>query len=268
MLDVRQITLWEKKTVATGHTTVQKNTGRTRNTRKNTGCQATVSTKSAALGNTTSKLIPLCSSTPLKRKAVSPDRQPKRSLLEFPSFQESVTSFNIADPDDSTYLPSMSELFDTTSEQVPTKPPQETVKYLIYEECLLEPYKICPTCSSVCNVIKVVKGTFLSVTQKCLHQSCSYTRQWKSQPLLGSSPPGNLHLSAVVYYTGSSFIQINKVLSGMHVRTFSRMTHRNHVHCVLPIFIRVLLVNSTTQEGMTTLLCFPRYPQHQETKHL
>lgn len=188
-----------------------------------------------AVGNTTSKLFPLCSSTPLKRKAVSPDRPPKRSLLEFPSFQESVTSFNIADPDDSTYLPSMSQLFDTTSEQVPTKPPQDIVKYLIYEECLLELFKICPTCSSVCNVIKFVKGTFLSVTQKCLHQSCSYTRQWKSQPLLGSSPAGNLHLSAAVYYTGSFFIQINKVLNAMHMRTFRRMTHRNHVrNYILP----------------------------------
>ncbi|XDV11893.1 hypothetical protein PO909_000688 [Leuciscus waleckii] len=194
---------------------------------KNTDSQATVATKSVAVGNTTSKLLPLCSSTTLKRKAVSPDRPPKRSLLEFPSFQESVISLNMADPDD---LPSMSESVDTTSEQAPTKPPQDMVKYLIFEECLLELFQICPSCSRVCKVIKFVKGTFLSVTQKCLHQSCSYTREWKSQPLLGSSPAGNLHLSAAIYYTGSSFIQTNKVLNAMHVRTISRMMHRNHVH--------------------------------------
>lgn len=198
--------------------------------RKNTDSQATVATKSVAVGNTTSKLLPLCSSTTLKRKAVSPDRPPKRSLLEFPSFQDSVISFNMADPDDSTFLPSMSGLGDTTSEQAPTRPPQDMVKYLIYEECLLELFKICPTCSRVCKVIKFVKGTFLSVTQKCLHQSCLYTREWKSQPLLGSSPAGNLHLSAAVYYTGSSFIQTNQVLNAMHVRTFNRMMHRYHVH--------------------------------------
>ncbi|XP_051727731.1 uncharacterized protein LOC127500556 isoform X3 [Ctenopharyngodon idella] len=203
---------------------------RTLSSGKNTGSQAMVAMRSVAVGNTTSKLPPLCSSTPLKRKAVSPDRPPKRPLLEFPSFQESVNGFNMADPDDSTCLPSMSELVDTTSERAPTKTPQDMVKYLVYEDCLLELFKICPTCSSVCKVVTFVKGTFLSVTQKCLHQSCSYTRQWKSQPLLGSSPAGNLHLSAAVYYTGSSFIQTNKVLNAMHVRTFTRMSHRNHVH--------------------------------------
>lgn len=95
--------------------------------------------------------------------------------------------------------------------RAPTKPVQHMVKYLVYEECLLELFKLCPTCSSVCKIETFVKGTFLSVTQKCLNQSCFYTRQWKSLPLLGSSPAGNLHLSAAVYYTGSSFLQTNKV---------------------------------------------------------
>ncbi|XP_074544649.1 uncharacterized protein LOC141804189 [Halichoeres trimaculatus] len=123
----------------------------------------------------------------------------------------------------------MSDSVDTTSEQAPNKPVQDMVKYLVYEECLLELFKICPNCSTVCKVETFVKGTFLSVTQTCLHQSCFFSRKWKSQPLLGSCPAGNLHLSAAVYYTGSSFIQTNKVLNAMHMRTFSRMTHRNHV---------------------------------------
>ncbi|XP_039522037.1 uncharacterized protein LOC120475417 [Pimephales promelas] len=198
-----------------------------------TGSQATVVTRSATMTNTTSLLPLLCSSSTLKRRAGSPDRPSKRPLLEFPSFQESVMGFNTADPDDS----SMSELVDTTSEQAPTKPPQDMVKYLVYEECLLELFKTCPTCSSVCKVIKFVKGTFLSVTQKC--QSCSYSREWRSQPLLGSSPAGNLHLSAAVYYTGGSFMQTNQVLNALRVRTFSRTTHRNHVrNFILPSVLR------------------------------
>ncbi len=92
-----------------------------------------------------------------------------------------------------------------------TKRPQDMVKYLVYEECLLDLFKVCPTCSRDCKVHTFVKGTFLSVTQTCLHQSCLYNRQWKSQPLLGSYPAGNLHLSAAVYYTGSSFVQTIKV---------------------------------------------------------
>ncbi|XP_057195137.1 uncharacterized protein LOC130557432 isoform X2 [Triplophysa rosa] len=203
---------------------------RTLNNRNTTGSQATVATRSVAVGTSTSKLLPICSSTPFKRKAVSPERPPKRPLLEFPSFEESETSFNMADPDDCTYLPSMSELVDTTSEKASTKTSQDMVKYLVYEDRLLELFKICPTCSRVCKAVTFIKGTFLSVTQKCLHQSCLFTREWKSQPLLGSTPAGNLHLSAAVYYTGSSFLQTNKVLNAMHVRTFTKMTHRNHVH--------------------------------------
>lgn len=95
--------------------------------------------------------------------------------------------------------------------RTPTKTLQDMVKYLVYEECLLDLFKICPTCSRDCQVHTFVKGIFLSVTQKCLYQSCLYTRKWKSQPLVGSCPAGNLHLSAAVYYTGSSFIQTNKV---------------------------------------------------------
>ncbi|XP_056619487.1 uncharacterized protein LOC130433578 isoform X2 [Triplophysa dalaica] len=91
-----------------------------------------------------------------------------------------------------------------------TKTPQDMVKYLVYEDRLLELFKICPTCSRVCRAVTFINGTFLSVTQKCLHQSCLFTREWKSQPLLSSTPAGNLHLSAAVYYTGSSFIQTNK----------------------------------------------------------
>uniref|UniRef100_A0A671W0Z0 THAP-type domain-containing protein n=1 Tax=Sparus aurata TaxID=8175 RepID=A0A671W0Z0_SPAAU len=193
------------------------------------GSQATASTKSVTLGDTTFQFLPLQSSTPLKRKAKPENPPTKRPHLEFPSIPESEPSVSFVDPDDSSYLP-MSEPLDTTSEQAPTKPVQDMVKYLVYEECLLELFKICPTCSTVCKIETFVKVTFLSVTQKCLHQSCFYSRQWKSQPLLGSSPAGNLHLSAAVYYTGSSFIQTNKVLNAMHVRTFSRMTHHNHVH--------------------------------------
>ncbi|XP_073337224.1 uncharacterized protein [Pagrus major] len=119
--------------------------------RNSTGSQATVSTKSVAVGDTTFQFLPLQSSTPLKQKAVPENPPTKRPHLEFPSIQESEPSVSFVDPDDSSYLP-MSESVDTTSEQAPTKPVQDMVKYLVYEECLLELFKICPTCSTVCKV--------------------------------------------------------------------------------------------------------------------
>uniref|UniRef100_A0A672JS98 Uncharacterized protein n=1 Tax=Sinocyclocheilus grahami TaxID=75366 RepID=A0A672JS98_SINGR len=158
------------------------------------GSQATVATRSVAVGNTTSRLVPLCSSTPLKRKAVSPYRPQKCSLLEILICNKSFFVVFFVN-------------------RAPTKIQQDMVKYLVDEECLLDLFKICSTCSRVCKVVTFVKVTFLSVTQKCLQQCCSYNRQWKSQPLLGSYPAGNLHLSAAFYYTYSSFIQTNKVFN-------------------------------------------------------
>ncbi|KAL7406534.1 hypothetical protein ABVT39_021764 [Epinephelus coioides] len=82
------------------------------------GSQATVATRSVAVGNNTSQFLPLCSSTPQKRRAGRDDGpQAKRSLLECPSLQESDVTSVSADPDDSSYLPSISSLDDTISDQ-------------------------------------------------------------------------------------------------------------------------------------------------------
>ncbi|XP_064191596.1 uncharacterized protein LOC135254919 [Anguilla rostrata] len=87
-------------------------------------------------------------------------------------------------------------------------------------------FETCPTCRMRCQVQKIVRGTFLSVDQSCLH--CLYNRKWMSQPLLGSTPAGNLQLSAAILFSGSSFIQTNKVLNTMRVKTISSATF--HVH--------------------------------------
>jgi len=52
-------------------------------------------------------------------------------------------------------------------------------------------------------------GTFVAFTQQC--EKCQYNRQWQSQPIVGSTPVGNLILSAATYFTGGSFVQLQKV---------------------------------------------------------
>ncbi len=82
------------------------------------GSQATVVTKTVAVGDTTSNVFGFLHSTPLKRKAPPPDDpQRKCPVLELSSFQECDISSSFADPDDSTFLPSMSDCADTTCEQ-------------------------------------------------------------------------------------------------------------------------------------------------------
>lgn len=98
----------------------------------------------------------------------------------------------------------------------PVTPTQD--KYIVYEDCLLSLFRECPTCGRSCEITKFVRGTFLSINQKC--HFCEYGRKWDSQPIIGSTPAGNIHLSAAVYFTGSSFIQMNKVWLGCFTINF------------------------------------------------
>lgn len=93
-------------------------------------------------------------------------------------------------------------------DDVPT-PTHQTKKYLVYESSLMELFSVCPVCTWACDVKTSQMGTFLSVEQQCTH--CEHRRRWNSQPLLGSTPAGNLHLSAAVYLSGASFVKIEKV---------------------------------------------------------
>jgi hypothetical protein len=80
---------------------------------------------------------------------------------------------------------------------------------MVYESCIMELFNACPVCTRACEVTTQRLGTFLSVKQQCPH--CTFGRRWNSQPILGSTPAGNLHLSAAVYLSGASFLKIEKV---------------------------------------------------------
>lgn len=88
-------------------------------------------------------------------------------------------------------------------------PTHQIKKYIVYESSLMELFAVCPVCTRACDVKTRKMGTFLSVEQRCPH--CEYHRQWNSQPILGSTPAGNLHLSAAVYLSGASFFKIERV---------------------------------------------------------
>lgn len=91
----------------------------------------------------------------------------------------------------------------------PPTPVQEVTKYIVYDNCLIHLFSDCPICGKTCKVQRYVMGTFLTVRQSCLY--CDFARKWNSQPIIGSTPAGNLHLAAAINFTGSSFQQFNKV---------------------------------------------------------
>lgn len=90
-----------------------------------------------------------------------------------------------------------------------SKASHEDTKYIVFENCLLELFETCPVCSRASNIQPRSNGTFLAIDQLCPH--CEYFRRWKSQPCVGSTPVGNLHLSASLYFSGASFFQMKKV---------------------------------------------------------
>ncbi|XDV33410.1 hypothetical protein PO909_003834 [Leuciscus waleckii] len=99
-------------------------------------------------------------------------------------------------------------------------------KYIVFESSLRELFKTCPLCKNKCSVQRRRLGTFVSFCQVCQH--CQYTRKWQSQPVKGSTPVGNLQMSAAVYFTGGSFIQMQKICRAMNLQIHQFRSFRMH----------------------------------------
>ncbi|XP_008280196.1 uncharacterized protein LOC103357415 [Stegastes partitus] len=160
-------------------------------------------------------------------------------------------------PDDTSYHQSTSAVGESANVSHETLV-QDATKYIVYEDCLLSLFHTCPRCGQTCEVHKFVRGTFLSVSQRC--PFCQFNRKWNSQPIIGSTPAGNLHLSAAVNFTGSSFRQFNKVLSALKVRTIAETTYFDHARsymdpCVFSTWKRLQadLIQTLSQREDVTL---------------
>ncbi|XP_078123330.1 uncharacterized protein LOC144528551 isoform X1 [Sander vitreus] len=190
------------------------------------GVQATVSCKDFGVGP--SNADPLClSSAPIQRPPKRPrldlDEELEDNPLEGSSVVEALKG------QDPTYDPADSiaaSLDSTLKSDDSSAPTHNSKKYIVYENCIMELFNVCPVCTRACDVKTQRLGTFLSVKQRCLH--CTFTRHWNSQPVLGSTPAGDLHLSAALYLSGASFTRIEKVFKAMKLQLFGHETFRRH----------------------------------------
>lgn len=101
-------------------------------------------------------------------------------------------------------------------------PVQNVRKYIVYETCIMELFESCPVCQGRCDVRSQTHGTFLRVDQVCQH--CNFSRKWNSQPIMGSTPAGNIHLSCAVYLCGASYITVEKVSKGIILNVVTENT--------------------------------------------
>ncbi|KAM4604797.1 uncharacterized protein ACJ7VT_017130 isoform 1-T1 [Polymixia lowei] len=65
----------------------------------------------------------------------------------------------------------------------------------------------------------------------CPH--CQYFRQWKSQPIVGSTPAGNLQLSAAIYFSGASFFKLEKIFKAVRLKMVKYNTFRRYARMYL-----------------------------------
>lgn len=150
---------------------------------------------------------PLATSTPVKD-------------AHYLSDDSKVTNASLYDPindsnSDSTFMESA---VDVTTEL------WQSQYLLVSRGCLWELLQTCPTCSRPCSVdIVKTMGTFISVDIRC--SRCCFTRQWKSQPMHGNVPAGNILLAAVIHFNGASPTKTFRIFDTLNVPRISYSTY-------------------------------------------
>ncbi|XP_073710642.1 uncharacterized protein [Misgurnus anguillicaudatus] len=191
------------------------------------GMQAKVSSFDVGTETTPSfHLLPF-SSTPIKAPTFT---QRKRSCLELDEEDEDTDiSQSVAEPLDSTYNPDNSAVTEASVLEASVVHEQTTYnvsKYIVFESCLRELFETCPLCKTKCEVQCRRMGTYVSFIQLC--PRCSYYRKWESQPIIRSTPVGNLMLSAAIYFSGASFFQFQKICKAMQLQIIRYDAFRRH----------------------------------------
>jgi len=75
-------------------------------------------------------------------------------------------------------------------------------KYIVFESCLLELFKICPSClSNSTPKIADIVGTMVVIESECIN---GHLRVWKSQLCDDLLPWGNMLCAGATLFTGSN----------------------------------------------------------------
>uniref|UniRef100_A0A1A7WM63 Si:ch73-389k6.1 n=1 Tax=Iconisemion striatum TaxID=60296 RepID=A0A1A7WM63_9TELE len=193
---------------------------------RNKGIQSAATVRSVAVGPSR-RLIPVpFPSTPLRSFNAA-----KRPRLEFEEEQTEDISTRSTNPDSSSAHSVTTSTDSSWLSPTAATSSYEDAKFIVFERCLLSLFETCPVCTRDCNVQPRRRGTLLTVDQRCPH--CRFFRRWNSQPIIGSTPVGDLQLSAAIHFCGDSFEQMSKVFDAMHLKTHTDDVFRRHVSSYL-----------------------------------
>ncbi|XP_067310591.1 uncharacterized protein [Pseudorasbora parva] len=165
-------------------------------------------------------------------------KRPHLELEEEDDISEGGSSMIVEDPHDVTHDPlhsvTLTKSTDVTIE--PSSPIHKISTYIVYENCLLELFLVCPKCQRDLRPKTRTMGTFLRVEQNCPH--CEFFRIWNSQPIIGFTPAGNLQLTAAVYISGASFFKLEKIFQAMQLQLYKYSTFRRLARkCIEPAIV-------------------------------
>lgn len=108
--------------------------------------------------------------------------------------------------------------------------PQGENKYIVYESCLLECFKVCVTCLAPCKPSLSLSGSCLTVLTEC----CNGDRHsWSSRPYVGRKPAGNIDLCAGILFSGSSPAPALRMMRLMNLRVISERTFHEYQEAYL-----------------------------------
>ena len=96
-------------------------------------------------------------------------------------------------------------------------PAHKEKKYIVFESKLMELFQTCSVCRRNLVVSLRNKGSLLKVCYECSY--CNSKNSWESQPTIGSTPAGNVQLSAAVYLSGASYVKMVKVTQFCHMHS-------------------------------------------------
>lgn len=93
-------------------------------------------------------------------------------------------------------------------------------KYLIFESCLLELFRLCHCCGSFIADTNITRsGSLVTITTTCLN---SHVKVWNSQPIINNIPVGNMLICSSILFTGSTYTHINNFASSLGIKFISK----------------------------------------------
>ena len=100
----------------------------------------------------------------------------------------------------------------------------EDSKFIVFLSCLLSLFNliVCKTCQSPMDYDDIrtyIEGSCLTAHFTCLN---SHSFTWRSQPLIGRQPVGNILMTAATYFSGNTYSKISSFAETLNLKFISR----------------------------------------------